>query len=55
MKDPAEEHRSSSNEDINKGQLEILAGDTLENLLPNTDVSCSLLPRKPIEKSTRKN
>jgi len=55
MKDPAEEHKSSSKEDINKAQLEKLAGDTQEKPLPNIDVPCSLLPGKPIEKSTRKN
>jgi hypothetical protein len=46
MKDPTEEHISNSKEDIKKAQPEKLAGDTPEKPLPNTDVSCSLLPGK---------
>jgi len=53
MKDPAEEHRSGFKEDIKKAQSEKLVGDTPEKQLPNTDVPCSLLPRKPTEKRTR--
>jgi hypothetical protein len=44
MKDPVEEHRSGSKEDIKKAQPEKLPGNTTEKSLPNTDVSCSLLP-----------
>jgi hypothetical protein len=55
MKDSAEEHRSSSKEDIKKAQPEKLVGDTPKKQLPNTDVPRSLLPGKPTEKSTRKN
>jgi hypothetical protein len=55
MKDPIEEHKSGSKEDIKKAHPEKLAEDTPEKPLPNTDVPCSLLPRKPIEKSIRKN
>jgi len=54
MKDPAEEHRSGFKEDIKKAQSEKLVGDTPEKQLPNTDVPCSLLPRKPTEKRTIK-
>jgi len=56
MKDPTEEHRSGSKEDIKKKtQLEKLTEDAPKKLLPNTDVLCSLLPGKPTEKSTKKN
>jgi hypothetical protein len=55
MKDPVKEHRSCSKEDIKKEQPEKLAEDTPEKLFPNTNVPCSLLPRKPTEKSTSKN
>jgi hypothetical protein len=55
MKDPAEEDISDSKEDIKNAQPEKFVGDTPEKPLPNIDVLCSLLPRKPIEKSTRKN
>jgi len=47
MKDPAEEHRFGTKEDIKKAQSEKLAEDTPEKSLPNTDVPCSLLPGKP--------
>jgi hypothetical protein len=55
MKDPAKEHKSCSKEDIKKEQPEKLAEDTPEKPFLNTNVPCSLLPRKPTEKSTRKN
>jgi hypothetical protein len=56
MNDPIEEHRSGSKEDIKKAQQKKLTGDTPEKPpLLNTDVSCSFLPGKPTERSTRKN
>jgi hypothetical protein len=54
MKDPAEKHRSDSKEDIKKAQPEKFAGDTPGKPLSNTNVPCSLLPRKPIEKAQGK-
>jgi hypothetical protein len=54
MKDPAKEHNFGSKEDIKKAQPEKLVGDTPEKPLPNTDIPCSLLPRKSTRKKLKK-